>query len=449
MRFSWASRFLLPVAQAVAEGGWLAVVYAALQAITASPAWMGPLELGALAGMGMAWGRRRRWRSPAAEAIGLPLLALVAGALGWILSPDVRLLLVNGDLLGALGAHAPGWLGAIAFWRGEVHRSREDDDAIQDQLLRWAVPGLAIPWLAGHLVAEGPAEAEFRAAAFVGTVFFVTAAFTAMGLARLEAVRATTGSDWRANRSWLALVVGLALGITLFAIPAAAFLGVPARTLMAAMLGPLHTIAFAILLLATPIIVAAAAAAELLGPLIPAGWNLGSIKLPSFAADQRTLTSNAPTVVFYAIVGVLVLLELLALAGILWVRWQEKRRQREVLTDPFEERAIVVPGPDERVAPARIPPRPVRRRSPADPVDAYLSALDLLARDGRWTRWASESPASHAARIGSGGESVPGLGRLASAYQLVRYGNRPLSSAERARTPGRLSALRAFLRRTA
>ena len=103
-----------------------------------------------MAGAGMAWGRRRRWRSATAEALGLPLLALAAGAFCWLLDPLVRGDLAVGQPIAALSLHGAGWLGAVAFWRGEVHRSTEDDDVIQDRLLRWVLPGLAIPWLVGH-----------------------------------------------------------------------------------------------------------------------------------------------------------------------------------------------------------------------------------------------------------------------------------------------------------
>jgi hypothetical protein len=450
MRSSWAANVLLPAAQVIAEGAWIAVCYAALQALTGAPPWMGPLELGVAAWAGMAWGRRRRWTGTAAEAFGLPVLALVAGACGWLLDPGVRLALVQGEPMTALGLHGPGWLAAIAFWRGEAHRTREDDDAIQHQLLRWAIPGLAIPWAIGHLVASGPAESEFRAAAFVGTVFFIGAAFTAMGLARLEAVRATTGSDWRANRSWVVLVLGMAIGLTVLAVPTAAFLGVPARSLLVAVLGPLQTLIFVLVLLATPIILLAAAAAELIQPLLPEGFGLGQFRIPGLNVDQREVTSGAPTLLFYIIVAVLLAIELAVLALIIYFRWQERRRMRVAMSDPFEERAIVIPERDEPP-----PPRPgsglvPRRRFPeADPVGAYLAALRLLERDGRWPRRADETPAAHAGRLRREGAALPGMGRLAGAYQLIRYGGRALPERERNRAPGRLHRLRAYLRRGA
>lgn len=448
MRSSWAADRLLPTLQVIAEGSWLAVVYAALQAMAGGPAWLGPIELGAMAWAGMAWGRRRGWTGPRAEALGLPLLALLAGAVGWLLSPEVRTLLANGQPVAALGTHAPGWLAAIAFWRGEVHRSAEDDDALQDQLLRWAIPGLAIPWALGHALTSGQLEADFTAAAFVGTVFFTGTAFTAMGLARLEAVRATTGTDWRANRSWLALVAAVAIGVTLVAIPAGALLGVPARNLLIALLGPLQTVLVLLLILATPVVLLAAAAAELIQPFLPEGFGLGEIRLPNlFGADPRQVTSSLPTIVFYAIVGTLLVLELLVLCAVLWIRWQERRKMRIALADPFEERSIVIPAAEPPSMPT-IRPRPRRRIRTDDPAGAYLAALDSLAADGRWARRPAETPAAHVARSRSEGLAHAALGRLAAAYQLARYGGLRLGDPEIRRAPSRLSALRRRLRRS-
>lgn len=444
MRRSWSSRVLLPAAQVLAEGSWLAVAYAAMQAVAGEPPWLGPIELALFAAAGMAWGRRSRWRSPAAEAVGLPALALVAGMLGWLIDPAVRQELLAGAPLEALTLHVPGWIAGIAFWRGELHRSREDDDAIQDRLLRWAVPGLAIPWAVGHLAADGVVEQEFVAAAFVGTVFFVASAFIAMGLARLEAVRATTGSDWRGNRSWLGLVVLVALGVTVVSVPAAAMLDVPARSLMVALLGPIQTILLLLLLIATPIIVVAAAFADLVGPLLPEGWELGNIGIPDFGVDGREIVNAAPVVIFYVVIGLILLGELLIVGAILWMRWQERKRMRLVVADAFEEREIVIPS-EASPGPARTPRTRGRRRRPNDPAGLYLQALDVLERDGRWARRPEETPAGHAARTWSEGLQTPALARLAADYQLVRYGGRPLAAAERARMAARLGRLKRFL----
>lgn len=445
MRSSWPARVLLPAVQILAEGGWLAVVYAALQAFAGETPRIGPLELALLAWIGLAWGRRSRWNSAAAEAVGLPALMLAGGAVGWLLDPEVRGLLVDGNPVAALGTHLPGWIGAIAIWRGETHRSVEDDDLLAGQLLRWVVPGLAVPWLVGHQLTAGADEVAFTAAAFMGTVIFFGAAFTAVGLARLEAVRAATGSDWRRNRSWLLLVVGVALAITAIGIPAAALLGVPASALLTVLIGPLRVILLLLLLVSTPLILLIATATELLRPLLPKEINLSGLNLPNLRVDPVEVVSDAPTIIFYSIVGLLLFLELLFLALVIYLRWQEKRRYRFAATDPFEEREIVIPPtpptPLERPAVRRSRPRPT------DPTGAYLAALDELARDGRWPRRSAETPAAHAARARDEGLDGTPLARLAAAYQLARYGDRNLGTQETHRATRRLSSLRARLRR--
>jgi hypothetical protein len=445
MRSPWPARVLLPAAQALAEGSWLAVVYAALQAATGQFPWIGPLEFGVMAGAGMAWGRRRRWRSPAVEALGLPLLALAAGGFGWLLDPVVRGNLAIGAPIAALSLHGAGWLGAIAFWRGEVHRSREDDDVIQDRLLRWALPGLAIPWLVGHAASQGAIEEAFTSAAFVGTVFFIGSAFTAMGLSRLEAVRVATGSDWRSNRSWVVLVVGIAAILTVLAAPAAAFLGVPAEALLAAVVGPIGTLLFVLVLLFTPVILLGALLADLVQPLLPEGFGLGQIQPPTANFDPREAANNWPSIIFYVILGSLLVFELFVLGVMLWMRRQERRRMRALASEAFEERSIVIP-PAAAEAPAPSP----RRRSPLpldDPAGAYLAALASLDRDGRWARRANETPAAHTERARSEGLEAGAFARLAAAYQLVRYGGQPLTERERRRSSPRLRSLRSWLDR--
>jgi len=442
MRSSWPVRVLLPTVQVLAEGGWLAVVYAAVQAFSGAIPRVGPIELALLAWMGLAWGRRTRWQSAGAEAIGLPLLMVVGGAVGWLLAPEVRTLLVNGHPLDALGTHPAGWVAAIAVWRGDAHRAADDDDQMAGQLLRWAVPGLAIPWLIGHQLTSGAAEIAFTSAAFMGTIVFTGSAFTAVGLARLEAVRRATGSDWRTNRSWLLLVLGVALGLTAVGIPAAVFLGVPASAVLVALIGPLRVIFLVLLLIATPLVVVIAALTEI---VVPNGIQFPHIELPSFMAiDPGDVVSDAPTVIVFSGVIILLIVELAILAMIIYLRWQERRRYRVAPEDPFEERQIVIPT---EAAPVTPPPRRSRPKAdPNDPTGAYLTALETLERDGRWPRRSTETPAAHAERVA--GEGLPGtpLRRLASAYQLVRYGDRRLGPREVSRSRGRLARLRDILR---
>ncbi len=371
---------------------------------------------------------------------------LIGGVVGWLLAPEARTLLVHGQPLAALGTHMAGWIGAIAVWRGDAHRSVDDDDEMAGRLLRWAVPGLAIPWLLGHQLTSGAAEIAFTSAAFMGTIVFTGSAFTAMGLARLEAVRQATGSDWRANRSWLLLVLGVALSLTVIGIPAAALLGVPASALLTALIGPLRVTFLVLLLITTPLIVLIAALTEFVGSLLPHGFQLPNIQLPSFfAVDPGDVISDAPTVIVFSGVIILVIVELAILALIIYLRWQERRRYRFAPEDPFEEREIAIP-PAEVAAVAAKPPRRRPRLDPNDPTGAYLSALDVLERDGRWPRRATETPAAHVDRVAAAGLPGGPLRRLATAYQLVRYGERRLGPREASRSRGRLARLRDILR---
>jgi hypothetical protein len=240
----------------------------------------------------------------------------------------------------------------------------------------------------------------------------------------------------------------VAIGVTVLAVPAGALLGVPARSLLIALIGPLQTVLVLLLILATPVVLLAAAAAELIQPFLPEGFGLGDIRLPDlFGADPRQVTSTLPTILFYVIVGTLLIVELMILAAVLYVRWQERRRMRIALADPFEERSIVIPDAEPPPMPA-MRTRPRRRIRTDDPAGAYLAALDSLARDGRWARRPAETPAAHVVRSRSEGLADVALSRLAAAYQLARYGGLRLGDAEVRRAPSRLTALRRRLRRT-
>lgn len=445
MRSNWPAR-LLPPLQVLAEGGWIAALYAAVQAVTGSYPRMGPIELAILAAVGMAWARRSRWRSEAPEAIGLPVLVLLGGAAGWFLAPDVRADLVAGNPLGALSLHLPGWLAGLAVIRGAAHADPEDDEVSGDLLLRWMVPGLALPWFVGQVLAPTAVRPAFTAAAFTGTMVFIGASFSAMGLARLEAVRAETGSDWRRNRTWLAVLGVTAAVLMVVGIPAAALLGVPFHALTAMLYGPIRLLFLLGLLLMTPVILAAAALAEALQAILPKGVKLPTITLPNLNATPQEPTSAAPTIIFYAIIALLILLEVAIVAWVVYLRWQERRKLLRSFQETFEERAIVIP-PSETAPRAAAPGRSRPRPHGTGPEGAYLSALELLAAEDRWARRADETPASHARRVRAAGLSEPAFGRLAVAYQLARYAGRDLTGSEERRTARRLARLRAWLRR--
>jgi hypothetical protein len=440
MRSSWPVRVLLPAAQSLAEGSWLALLYAALQAASHEVAYLGPLELGALVIAGTAWGRRRRWTSPRADAIGLTLLALLCGVFGWLLAQPVRVALTEGDLARALSLHVPGWLAALAFWRGEAQRFRGDDAGTEHWMARWAVPGLAVPWLLGYAFVNGRLQEDFTAAALIATLFFVGSAFAALGLKRLEALRVSTGREWKDDRSWLFMILGLALVLTIGSVPLAALLGIPARSLLGAVVGPFQTLVLLLVLLTAPAFLAAALVAGWLSAMLPAQ----TFKLPTFSLPHGEPGSDLLLLILSLVVAAIFVFDFLGLIVLLWLFYRG-RRNRDPLDVPFEERAIVAPAEDEGETPA-VPATHHARPPVSDEVTgAYLAALDALATDGRWPRRADESPAAHLARVRGEGFSSGALGRLAAAYQLVRYGGRALPHQERSRSRSRLERLRASL----
>ncbi len=192
MRWSWRASWLLPIAQAVAEGGWITVVYAALAILARDVPAIGPFEMALLAGSAMAWGRRGRWTGPRAGRIGLSVLVVLGGAIGWLLAPDARNLLLAGEPLAAIRTHPEGWVAALAVLRGAGYADPETDEARADLLMRWILPLLAIPWLVGGLVAQllgGALVAPFTAAAFIGTVAFAVGGFLAGALIEYALLR--------------------------------------------------------------------------------------------------------------------------------------------------------------------------------------------------------------------------------------------------------------------
>jgi hypothetical protein len=323
---------------------------------------------------------------------------------------------------------------------------RDDDEDQQDRLLRFGVPLLAVPWLAGHLAASGALEQAFVSAAFVATLIFAGSAFTALGLARLETVR-RMDDDVRSRRSWLLLIGLVALVTTLVGIPLGLLLGVPASALLTTLAGPLRAVLLALIALTTPLIVVIAAITELIGSIIPPGTTFPKITLPTFGGEVVDVPS-APSILFYLAIGVLIVLELTAIGLYLWARLRDRREAEAEELAGFEERSIVRP-PEASSDPVAAPLPPARPgHDPATATGAYLAALALLHLDGRWARAGHETPAGHAARARGGGLAGSALGRLAIGYEIERYAGRPVAHPERGRLAGRLAALRAALRRT-
>ena len=169
---------------AAAEGGWVAVVYAALDVgAFHRGATLGMLPFVVAAGVGLAIARSGDRRPAASRPVGAVVVVGGAALAGLVL--EHPLALTDGLLL-------PGpWCLALAAWRGLRRGDANGDDVAMSDLLARGGPGLAIPWLLGTVGGSG--TTAFLAPALVGTLVFVAAGLAAIGLARLDASRLTTG----------------------------------------------------------------------------------------------------------------------------------------------------------------------------------------------------------------------------------------------------------------
>ena len=438
MPSSWRADGLLTLLALVAEGAWLAVVYAAVQVVIGGQApLLGTFEL-TIAAAVAALLARRGVLDPDGRPLTFFAATVAAGVVGWLVSPDPRELLAGGNLAGAIGLHPGGWLVAVAFLRG-IGRGLEVDDRAVTRLVLWGTPGLALPWIAGQLAPQ-PLRGVFVEQAFVASLTFVSAGFMAAGLARLQVIGQETGVDWRENRSWLGLLVGVLAMVLAIGVPAAYLLGLPIDTVARGLLGPLGTLlGYMVLVVLIPL-------AWVAGLLTQALLSLG-LRLPAPAGAQSTgqpfrlpetydFEQVRGGLLTVGIFWVLVLL-LAVIVGRTWLR----RRSRRTARAASEERFIHLPETRLRLGLPRLGLR--RRRHPAAPhdaVSAYLAALELFD-PGELMRREAESPLSHARRV-----TDRQLSLLAADYALARYGGRALTRLEHLRALGRWRGLRARLR---
>ena len=434
----WSSALdALPIAlDAVVEGAWLAIAYLVLQVLGAhGPILLGPIQFAALAAAGLLLGRGvLPWRGGGTVA----LVAVAAAVGGWLLAPDVRDALLANDVNRAIGFHAGGWLAGVAVVRGAIHGESYEDDEVVSRLLTWALPALAVPWLLAQ-VATPAARAAFAEPAFVATLTFAVTALLSLAVARLDALGAGSGVDWRRNRSWL-LVLGLIVaGTVLVGLPLAAALGVPLDAAVKGALGPLWiAFAVAVSLLAIPAGLLAAGLVALFRAILHPS-QAPSQQAPAGAAIQASQLAPGSGLVFT--VGVLVVI-LGVLALIAWRLWPGRGPQRRI---EDEERGIVIPQGSLHVGlPVPRWHRPSRVPAPSDAVTAYVATVDDLAGHPGLARAADETPAAHARRLRLDGRGMLPLDLLAADYQLARYAGRGLTRAEDRRGLARWRRVRAM-----
>jgi hypothetical protein len=438
MRWSWRADGLLTVLALVAEGAWLAVVYAAVQVVVGGqPPLLGTFEL-TIAAAAAALLARRGLLDPDERPLTFFAATIVAGVAGWLYSPDAREQLATGNLVQAIALHPGGWLAAVAFLRG-IGRGLEVDDRAVSRLVLWGTPGLALPWIAGQLTAE-PLRGAFIEQAFVASLTFVSTGFMAAGLARLQVIGEETGIDWRENRSWLGLLVGVLAMVLAVGVPAAYLLGLPIDTVARGLLGPLGTLlGYLVLVVLIPLAWVAGLLTQALlslGLRLPAPAGAQSSGQPFRLPETYDFEQVRGGLLTVGIFWVLVLL-LAVIVGRTWLR----RSMRRAARGTSEERFIHLPETRLRLGLPRLGlPRRRHAPTPHDAISAYLAALELFD-PGELMRREAESPLSHARRV-----SNRQLSLLAADYALARYGGRLLTRTEHLRALMRWRVLRARLR---
>lgn len=429
----------------VAEGAWVAAVYAAVQAAAHGPTPLGPLTLAAAAGIGLVVARRfgpalgDRWPRTAL------LLVAVAAIAGWLAEPSALAALARLDVEGALRSHPGGFVAGLAFFRGFAYASPVGSEDVLEGLLRLGLPGLAIPVLLTGALPE-PWRSIGLEQELVATVVFLVSATIGVALGRVAEIARSTGFDWRGNRAWLALVGLLAVGVVAASVPASLAVGPALRLALAALVAPL-------LFVGAILGIAQVRLRQVLGLLLVLGaLALISVivagRVPPAEEDGRSaiggLTGGDSPIVNAAGGGLIVLVIVVGILVLarLWMRDAVRLGPADVA----EERTIDRGEDDERVA--RASARRGRGRGRPAPVDAtgaYLALLyDLEARPSV-RRGPGESPAEHARRLRVEGQGEPGLDLLAADYELARFAGRRLTPAEDRRAVARWGRLRRTL----
>jgi hypothetical protein len=395
---------------AIAEGAWIAVVYDALQVgLSGRMGTVDPWAFIAIVAVGMFVVRVAP--SGLAHVAAVMVLVLGAAGIGWWSDPAVRVIASTARLDGLLNAGS-GWLLGLAAWRGTRHRDPTTDDAVVGSLLTWIIPALAIPWLIGSGSSQRQA---FVDVALPATLLFVSAGLIAVGLARLEALGQLVGVDWRGNRAWLAMLVGVVGLVALIATPASWLLNVSAEANARTLLGPAVAAGDVV-----------AAIEDTLGGMLAGS---ASVQPPAYPPTGAPKSALSFWIEAFVLTGVL-----MVLVGVVLVFYRivTSEPRPEPTPPEAQERQTVLPQPlPGGLGWIHLPRLGFRREAPPRTAsEAYLAVLDRLETDAELRRAPAESPASHARRLRAVGAGTLSLDLLAADFQLERYRGQMLTTIE-------------------
>lgn len=434
----------VPALAAVAEAAWISIVAALAQALIGERQVLGVAGLVPFVAFGIVAARvgAKRWgdRWPAI-AVGA---TLVTAALGWAASAAVREALAAGDVSGALGEHIGGWLAGLATLRGFAHATVARSEATFEGLLTVGLPALAGVAIVGGAMSQ-PQRSWFVEDALAGAVVFLGSSTLGLSIARMSTLGVAAGLDWRRNRPWLAILIGLVVGIAALALPAAFVVGPAVQVIVG--------------VLTIPLLVAGIVAGfgytswrTLLAILVGGGLLILAFALggdildtaPTPESEEVAAGGAANQAVVGAAaggIGLLIVIVVILVLARLWIR----EIRAPVDSDVPEERTIDRPILERGLVPR---PRPDGRRRRLDPTDAaaaYVALVESLAGRSAVARYVGETPAEHARRVRRAGHGGLALDLLAADYELTRFGGRRLSAAETRRAIARWSRLRRSL----
>jgi hypothetical protein len=427
----------------VAEGAWVSVAaslvqeYALAEVVVGLPAMIAIAGAGAILARALGPRTGRRWPVIAST------LTVLVGAVGWLAAPGARAAIADESVAAALGANPGGWFAGMALLRGFRHARLPLHEPTLALLLGLGIPCLAFAAIAGGMIAE-PWRGRFLTDALVAATIFAASATLALALARLTAVGADAGFDWRRNPPWIVLVGLLVAAVAVVAQPAAAVAGPLIPIALGIVAGPLLLVAFVLgfsrraawfifIAAAVTIVYVGLVALFSDGGATPRVVTGGSIRGAEPAPPGDEVLVGAALILVAAAVAVAILVRL-------WMR-----RSQSDDADPTESRVIDRGG--SAVRPRRLRRRRFGRRpDPVDAVSAYR-AIDEALRPTALRRRPGETPAEHARRLRAGGATPAGLALdlLAADYALARFGGVPLSPAEDRRAVERWRLLRRSL----
>ena len=434
---------LVPLGLAiVAEAAWISIVGGLIAEYTLQEPSMGIGALAAFVTAGVV--AARVLSGPAGDrwpSVALFLVAL-GGLIGWLSSPAALDALRTQGVFPALAVNPAGWVAGLAVLRGYAHAKLPVSAGTLTTVFGVGVPCLVLAAVAGGMIAE-PYRARFLADATVAVFIFAGAAIMALAIARLTAVGAGSGFDWRRNPAWVALLVVLVLTTLAVAVPAS--IASPLIALVAgSLVGPLLVVALVLgfnwKTVRTMLIVAA-------GTILVIGILRLFGSSNAFQIQTGIVSSNPPAPTDPGPAGQLGLLILAFVAMILVLVLARLWSRRSGVDDDDLDEVRLIDRGEEREG-VRAPRWRLGRRFAADPgnaVEAYVRLLADLESRPSVRREQAETPAAHAARLREGGRADLSLDLLAADYALARFGGVELSAAEQQRAVGRWRRLRRSL----